>query len=104
MLSLMHSDWGMEPESVFGPAIYRKTLREYLGLLLWVQLVASAFIVVCGGAGGAVFRLLGEPGHFVSAFEGIALASPCVLIFWFARRAFYLQLRPAQALIGSLLY
>ncbi len=104
LLSLIHSALAMEPMSVFAPSIYRKTLREYLGLLLWVQLVASAFIVVCGGAGGAVFRLLGEPGHFVSAFEGIALASPCVLIFWFARRAFYLQLRPAQALIGSLMY
>jgi O-antigen/teichoic acid export membrane protein len=104
LLSLIHSALAMEPMSVFAPSIYRKTLREYLGLLLWVQLAASAFIVVCGGVGGAVFRLLGEPGHFISAFEGIALASPCVLIFWFARRAFYLQLRPAQALIGSLVY
>jgi O-antigen/teichoic acid export membrane protein len=94
----------MEPMSVFAPSIYRRTLREYLGLLLWVQLFGSAFIVVGGGAGGALFRLLGEPSHLISAFEGIALASPCVLIFWFARRAFYLQLRPGQALIGSIVY
>jgi len=60
--------------------------------------------VACAGAGGVVFRLLGERGNLVSAFEGIALASPCVLIFLFARRAFYLELRPAQALIGSLVY
>jgi O-antigen/teichoic acid export membrane protein len=60
--------------------------------------------VACAGAGGVVFRLLGEHGNLVSAFEGIALASPCVLIFLFARRAFYLELRPAQALIGSLVY
>ena len=104
LLSLVHSALAMEPMSVFAPSIYRKTLREYLGLLLWVQLAGSAIIVVCGGVGGVLFSLLGDHSHLISAFEGIALASPCVLIFWFARRAFYLQLRPAQALIGSIVY
>ena len=104
LLSLIHSALAMEPMSVFAPSIYRKTLREYLGLLLWVQLVGSLIIVVCAVAGGEVFRILGEQSHLISAFEGIALASPCVLIFWFARRAFYLQFRPGRALIGSILY
>ena len=104
LLSLIHSALAMEPMSVFAPSIYRKTLREYLGLLLWVQILASAIIVVCAVAGGAFSKLLGEHSHLISAFEGIALASPCVLIFWFARRAFYLQFRPGHALIGSILY
>jgi O-antigen/teichoic acid export membrane protein len=104
LLSLIHSALAMEPMSVFAPSIYRKTLREYLGLLLWVQIVGSVILVACAGAGGALFHLLGEHSHLISAIEGIALASPCVLIFWFARRAFYLQFRPGQALIGSIVY
>ena len=104
LLSLIHSALAMEPMSVFAPSIYRKTLREYLGLLLRVQLAGSVILVVCAGVGGTLFRLLGEHSHPISAFEGIALASPCVLIFWFARRAFYLQFRPGQALIGSIAY
>ena len=104
LLSLIHSALAMEPMSVFAPSIYRKTLREYLGLLLWVQIAGSVIIVACAGAGGVLFRLLGDHSHLISAFEGIALASPCVLIFWFARRAFYLQFRPGQALIGSIVY
>jgi O-antigen/teichoic acid export membrane protein len=34
----------------------------------------------------------------------MAFAAPCVLLLWFARRAFYLQLLPGQALVGALMY
>jgi O-antigen/teichoic acid export membrane protein/thymidylate kinase len=104
LLSLVHSALAMEPMSVFAPSIYRKSLREYLGLLMWLQIAAGAVIVACAGAGGVLFRLLGDHNNLFSAFEGIALASPCVLIFWFARRSFYLELRPALALLGSVVY
>jgi O-antigen/teichoic acid export membrane protein len=104
LLSIVHSALAMEPMSVFAPSIYRKHLREYLGLLLWIQIVGSAVVVVSGVAGGVIFHILGEHSNLISALEGIALASPWVLIFWFARRAFYLELRPAQALIGSVVY
>jgi thymidylate kinase len=36
LLSLVHSALAMEPMSVFAPSIYRNTLREYLGLLLFI--------------------------------------------------------------------
>jgi O-antigen/teichoic acid export membrane protein len=104
LLSLIHSALAMEPMSVFAPSIYRKTLPEYLGLLLWLQVAGSVIIVACAGAGEVFFRMAGMQTHLISAFEGIALASPCVLIFWFARRAFYLQFRPSSALIGSIVY
>src|SRR2546426_5051043 len=34
----------------------------------------------------------------------MTFAAPCVLLFWFARRAFYLQLLPGRALGGAILY
>jgi O-antigen/teichoic acid export membrane protein/thymidylate kinase len=104
LLSLIHSALAMEPMSVFAPSIYRKMLREYLGLLLRMQIAGAIILVALGGAVGTLFSLFGRHSHLISAFEGIALASPCVLIFWYARRAFYLQFRPGQALIGSILY
>ena len=104
LLSLIHSALAMEPMSVFAPSIYRRALRQYLGLLLRMQLAGTIIIVAFAGALGTLFSLLGRHSHLISAFEGIALASPCVLIFWFARRAFYLQLRPGKALVGSILY
>jgi O-antigen/teichoic acid export membrane protein/thymidylate kinase len=104
LLSLVHSALAMEPMSVFAPSVYRKSLREYLGMLLQLQIKGTVIIVACATAAGLLFRLLGQHSNVVSAMEGIALASPCVLIFWFARRAFYLELRPSRALIGSIVY
>src|ERR1700692_3392326 len=47
LLTLVHSALAMEPMSVFAPSIYRKTLREYLGLLLRLQIIGTVIIVVC---------------------------------------------------------
>ena len=67
LLSLVHSALAMEPMSVFAPSIYRKTAREYLGLLLWVQIAATGIIVALGGGVGVAFRLLGQHSHLISA-------------------------------------
>src|SRR5258708_19591078 len=58
LLSLIHHALAMEPMSGFGPSLYRKTLRDYLGLLLLLHLVGPPIIVVCGATTGALFHLL----------------------------------------------
>ena len=35
---------------------------------------------------------------------GVTLASPCILLFWLARRAYYTQLAPARATSGAVIY
>jgi O-antigen/teichoic acid export membrane protein len=64
----------------------------------------GAIFVVVGSSVGVLSSFLREPSHLAMAFAGIACAAPCVLLFWFARRAFYLQLLPGQALIGACAY
>jgi O-antigen/teichoic acid export membrane protein/thymidylate kinase len=104
LLALVHTALWLEPMSVFGPSVYRKTLSQYLGLLLRGQLFAAAAVVILAGSAGTIYLFLREPSHLLSAFLGVAFAAPCVLLFWFARRAFYLQLRPGEALIGAITY
>ena len=104
LLALLHQALWLEPMSVFGPSVYRKTLPQYLGLLLRGQLSLGAAIVICAGLAGGISSLLREPSRLASAFLGMSFAAPCVLLFWFARRAFYLQLRPGQALVGASTY
>lgn len=104
LLSLIHQALVLEPLSVFGPSVYRNSLRHYLGLMMWLQLGMGAIFVVVGGAVGGLGFFLREPSHLAMAFAGMALAAPCVLLLWFARRAFYLQLLPGQALIGAFVY
>jgi O-antigen/teichoic acid export membrane protein/thymidylate kinase len=104
LLALLHQALWLEPMSVFGPSVYRKTLPQYLGLLLWGQLIMGAAIVICAGSAGSIYSLLREPSRLALAFLGMSFAAPCVLLFWFARRAFYLQLRPGEALVGAITY
>jgi O-antigen/teichoic acid export membrane protein len=39
-----------------------------------------------------------------SALLGVAIAAPCMLLFWLARRGFYVRLAPRQAVGGALVY
>jgi O-antigen/teichoic acid export membrane protein len=104
LLSLIHQALVLEPLSVFGPSVYRESLRHYLGLMMWLQLGMGAIFVIAAGSVGVLSSLLREPSYLAMAFAGMAFAAPCVLLLWFARRAFYLQLLPGQALIGAFAY
>jgi O-antigen/teichoic acid export membrane protein len=93
----------LEPMSVFGPSIYRKSHREYLGTLVWLQ-GALAGIFLVPGAVAATRYLQNDTGLLQKALLGMIFSAPCVLLFWFARRAFYLQLQPGRAVAGAVLY
>jgi O-antigen/teichoic acid export membrane protein/thymidylate kinase len=104
LLSLIHQALVLEPLSVFGPSVYRNSLRQYLGLMIWLQLGMGAIFVIAASSVGVLSSFLREPSYLAMAFAGMAFAAPCVLLLWFARRAFYLQLLPGQALIGAFAY
>src|SRR4051794_9190172 len=90
LLSLVYQSLLLEPMSVFGPSTYRKNLRGYTGKLIWIHgtIAFGTFSVMAIAAS--------TMGHFPSfaglpsALIGAAVAAPCVLLFWLARRVFYL--------------
>ena len=102
LISLIHQALVLEPLSVFGPSVYRSSLRRYLGLVMWLQLAMGAFFVIAASSVG-IFSSL-ESSLVAMSFAGMAFATPCVLLFWFARRAFYLQFLPGRALVGAFVY
>jgi O-antigen/teichoic acid export membrane protein/thymidylate kinase len=104
LLSLVHQSLVLEPLSVFGPSVYRNSLRRYLGLIMWLQLAMGAVFVIAAGSVGVFVSFLRGYSQLAMPFCGMAFAAPCVLLLWFARRAFYLQLLPGRALIGALAY
>ncbi|MDQ1409420.1 MAG: hypothetical protein QOJ41_1155, partial [Acidobacteriaceae bacterium] len=104
LLSLIHQALVLEPLSVFGPSVYRNSLRRYLGLIMWLQLAMGAVFVIAAGSVGIFSSFLRTSSQLAMPFAGMAFAAPCVLLLWFARRAFYLQLLPGQALVGALAY
>lgn len=103
LFSFIQQGLFLEPMSVFGPSIYRSSQREYFGLLVWLQGAFAVVLLALAAVVAAAF--LGDgSGLFPMALLGMALSAPCVLLYWFARRAFYVQLQPGRAVGGAILY
>lgn len=94
----------LEPMTVFGSSSYRGKLPQYLGSLLWLNGGTVAFISAILAVAAWVVHRTGAYGSLAPALLGVSLASPCILLFWLLRRGFYIELRPAAATRGAVLY
>ncbi len=104
LLSLVYQSLLLEPMSVYGPSVYRTKLRAYTGALIWIHVaIAFATFVVLGG-GAMSLAHFPRFGGLAPALIGASIAAPCVLLFWLARRVYYLQLASSQAATGAVLY
>ena len=104
VVSMAYSCLILEPMLVFGPSAYKDNFRNYLGGLLWLHVAcALATAIVLGGLAWIIHDLGKYPG-LSRALVGSMLAVPSVLLFWLARRAFYVKLNPKPAVIGGALY
>jgi O-antigen/teichoic acid export membrane protein len=104
LLSYVYQSLLSEPQAVFSGSAYRQCLRGYLKALLSIQLVVTVFGVVLLGGSAAVVYAMGKADGLPGALAGVALASPCILFFWLLRRSFYMNLAPARAAVGALIY
>ena len=104
LLSFLYHPLLLEPMAVFSGSAYSRCLRGYLKSLIWIHVVLTVVTVVVLGAAAYVAFLRAEPGGLAGALLGITIASPCILLFWLARRAYYMELAPARAATGALLY
>jgi O-antigen/teichoic acid export membrane protein len=103
-LSVAYAAVILEPLSVFGSSVYRNSNREYVGVLLRIHCVIAAVIVLGLGACAWALSMVSPRGDLTSALIGVAVASPCMLLFSLARRGFYVKLSPRQAALGALGY
>jgi O-antigen/teichoic acid export membrane protein len=71
---------------------------------MWFQLGFSAIVMICLASVGLAGGVMEAPSRLMLAFIGMGVASPFVLLFWFARRVYYMYLLPGRALIGAIAY
>lgn len=104
MLSLVYQSLVLEPMGVFGPSAFRDNLRGYLRSLVSIHVALS--ITICAGLAiwWAVAHWQGAGGVTTGALAGLVFASPCLMLFNLARRTFYVELSPAPAAAGALVY
>jgi O-antigen/teichoic acid export membrane protein len=94
----------LEPMSVFGGSVYHSRLGSYLRALMGIHLCATLAILGVLGFSALAVRMTGQGAGLCGALAGAAVAAPGILLLWMARRAFYLQLSSAFAVIGAIVY
>ena len=104
LLSLIYLALLLEPMAVFGGSSFHNCLREYLRALVKLQVGVALLIVVPLGISAVVAWKLAPTSGLPGSLAGVTLASPCLFLFWLARRTYYLQLSPARAVQGAFLY
>jgi O-antigen/teichoic acid export membrane protein len=103
LLSLVYQSLVLEPMAVFGGSLYQDCLRGYLRSLLWIHVSISAAIILICGTSALILNLF-HSNVLAGALAGVTVASPCILVFWLARRSFYLELSPGKAASGAFVY
>jgi hypothetical protein len=104
LLSLIFQALILEPMSVFGPSTYRGRLPAYFGILVRAGLALSILLVVALAiCSFAEHRFLDNRGLSL-ALAGTAVATPCIMLLWLARNAFYVKLSPLGSAVGAFSY
>ncbi len=104
LLSQFYISLLLEPMAVFGGSTYRYRQQGYLGALLWIHLGSALTVFFVLGISAGVAQTFHVGGNLPSALAAVTVAGPCVLLFWLVRRAFYLELSPAPAVLGAMFY
>lgn len=94
----------LEPMSVFGPSIYSGNLTSYLGGLLRIHCALSFVMMTALFATAAALHAAKPASPLPDGLVGISLATPCLLLFWLARRGFYIVFLPQKAVLGACIY
>jgi len=104
LLSQFYVSLLLEPMAVFGGSTYRYRQQGYLGALLWMHLGTALIIFLVLGVAAGLAQGFHLGGNLPGALAAVTVAAPCVLLFWLVRRAFYLELAPAPAVLGAIFY
>ncbi len=103
-LTVVYGSLILEPLSVFGSSVFREQSREYLGKLLQVHAVVGSVILLLLSYAAWMLHAVVPGSVLPSALAGVAIAGPFLLLFWLARRMFYVRLAPPGALRGAMIY
>jgi O-antigen/teichoic acid export membrane protein len=103
LLTIIYQAVLLEPMMIFGGTAGRDSIRGYLRTLYRIHFAGTAVMFVILALSAAAASRWG-PSGVSGALVGAAIASPCVLLFWLLRRAFYLDGPISRAAAGAVVY
>jgi O-antigen/teichoic acid export membrane protein len=103
LLTVLYQAIVLEPMSVYGGAMATEMHGPYLKALFWIHAALSILVVVCLGMSVVITNRL-HMTTLQSAFLGLTLAAPLILLLGLSRRAYYIRLSPGPAVLGAGMY
>lgn len=103
LLTVLYQALVLEPMSVYGGAMAIERHGSYLKALFRIHAGLSIMVVVLLGVSATITARL-HMGTLKSAFVGLILAAPLVLLLGLARRTYYIRLSPGPAVLGAGIY
>jgi O-antigen/teichoic acid export membrane protein len=100
----VHQALVLEPMSVFGSSSDEQARRRYVSAVVWLSLILCAGMSLMIGLAGTGAWLFNGKSAVAGALFGLMIALPCILSFWVARCAVYLNCAPGTAVKASALY
>ncbi len=94
----------LEPSLVLGFSLFPNRNDRYIRMLLRLHMIFACVFVAVAGTAVIFASWLHLEDSLASAFTGLLLAAPFVLLFWLARNFAYLEFSPGRAVTGSLAY
>jgi O-antigen/teichoic acid export membrane protein len=104
LLSFLYQALLLEPMSVYGGSTFRENLRGYMRTSLKMHNLISVVIFVVFAVAAGVTFTLGKSPALAGALAALTVTAPCIFLFWFGRRGFYLKISPGPAAIGAAFY
>jgi O-antigen/teichoic acid export membrane protein len=103
LLCSFHQALLLEPLNVLGPSLYHDRFKAYLGRVLWIERAVCTVIIGALAIAAVVARSTGHP-DLAGAFWGLTVGAPAIMLLSLARSACYVELVPARAAVGAILY
>src|SRR5437764_3136028 len=104
LLSQFQQSVLLEPMSVFGGSYSGGRLKRYYGSLLHMHNAVALGTTLPLAVAAAIVQHFAHEPQLGAALWGVTIASPFVMLFWMARRAFYLEHSPSPAAAGAAVY
>jgi O-antigen/teichoic acid export membrane protein len=103
LLTVLYQSIVLEPMSVYGGAMAVDRHGSYLKAVFLIHAGLSVIVMVLLGISAVITARL-HMGALQSAFVGLTLAAPLILLLALARRSYYIRLSPGPAVLGAGIY
>jgi len=103
ILGIIHNSLIVEPMLVLGSADYRASIGSYYSILNKMHWQLAVLLMTLSLFVTLLIWIFGK-AELASAFWGLSINAPVILLLWLSRRVFYITASPKHSAYGGIAY